>query len=317
MNTKFLYKLEGIITSKSRITQSGTDKAGAHAVLPRQDVWFENDTISVPYISANSIRGKLRRLIMDDLCELLGYKFTDDKIWHAFFGGGQLKGGGDGMIDVEFRQKITTLIPPVGLWAFSLGNQMIEGKLIVYDMVVCCEENKNSIPEIYHKFCSESFNRYIGSVFFTRKDDSGNVGQERSEEEQAIQMKVEVQCFIPATRFYHGFVLRKRPTEIEIACLHRALNLWNEYPTIGGKASSGYGQIELKYDKEFNDKPYLEYIKIHKTEIIAYLDKISQDFQNKQTKAKTKKKKSEQKTLESGENVDANTTITTENSPED
>nr|MDO8087993.1 hypothetical protein [Candidatus Sigynarchaeum springense] len=292
-----VYKLEGIVTAKGRIMQSGTQKAGAHSLLPTKDVWFKDDVVPMPYISANSIRGKLRRLIMEDMCRQLGYKFKNDSVWHAFFGGGQLKGGGDGMIDASWRQEIVAKIPPVSLWAFSLGNQMIEGKLIVFDMDICCEENAVSIPEKYYKLCTSSFNQAIGSTFFTRRDDKQD-GSVKDEDGPAIQMKVEVQCIVPGTRFYHAFVLRHYPTLVEVSCLHRAIKLWNEYPTIGGKASSGYGQVELGYDGVIHDQPYLDYLAANRDGLVKYLDDMTAAFVRKSEKLAGKGKKSKVKEKE-------------------
>jgi CRISPR/Cas system CSM-associated protein Csm3 (group 7 of RAMP superfamily) len=284
-----VYKLEGIVTARGRIMQSGTQKAGAHTLLPTKDVWYKDDVVPMPYISANSIRGKLRRMIMEDMCRQLDYKFKDDRIWHAFFGGGQLKGGGDGMIDASWRLEIVEKIPPVSLWAFSLGNQMIEGKLIVFDMDICCEENKVSIPGKYHDMCTGSFYQAIGSTFFTRRDDKHD-GTIKDEDSPAIQMKIEVQSIVPGTRFYHAFMLRHYPSTIEKACLHRAINLWNEFPAIGGKSSSGYGLVELGYGS-LDDKPYTDYLANNKVGIVRYLDKMTTTFQQKADRLAGKSKK--------------------------
>lgn len=309
MSIQRIYKLDGLIRAKTRIMQTGTQKTGAHTLLPTKEIPYNDDMIAIPYISANSIRGKLRRLIMEDFCRQLDYKFKDDRIWHGFLGGGQLKGGGDGMIDAEWREEIKNKIPPIALWAFSLGNQMLKGKLIIYDLDICCEENRDYIPDHLHEFCTKSFYEYISTVFFTRRDDKQSGKVKDNEDDPAIQMKIEVQCLIPGTLFYHGICLDEYPTKIEIACLHRAIKIWNEHPTIGGKASSGYGLIELKYKGELDDKPYLEYLETHKTALCEYLDRITSEFKTKMDalagKKKTKKStKSKKKTEE--ENEDEN-----------
>lgn len=293
---QMVYRIEGVHTAKGRITQSGTQKAGAHSLLPLKDVWFEGDMTSVPYISANSVRGKLRRLIMEDMCVQLGYQFSDDRVWHAFFGGGQLKGGGDGMIDAQWRQEIIQKLPPVALWGFSLGNQMIEGKLIVYDLDVCAEELKLSIPAKYHDLCRESVYQFMSNVFFTRKDDKQS-GKVKDEDDPAIQMKVEVQCLIPGTKLYHGFAIRHYPSELEISCLHRAIKLWDEIPMIGGKTSGGYGELALGYEGDIDDGPYLQYLEKNRAALISYLHTLTAAAAAKLEKMSNKKTKATKKTV--------------------
>lgn len=292
------YELQGNIIALEPISQSGIQKAGAHTMLPKMDTWYNGRSIEIPYISGNSVRGRLRRIIMKDLCHLLDdYKFGDDRVAHAFFGGGQLKsGGGDGMIDVEFRSTITALIPPVSLWAFSLGNQMIDGDLTVWNMTICCKETAWKIPERFRKNPNNSAYEFLAEQFFTRRDDN-QTGKKKDEENQAIQMKVGIEVLMSGTVFHHGFIIRN-PNEIKIACLHRTLNLWMENPTIGGKSSSGFGRLRLEYEEQKDDQPYLDYIESHKTEIIKYLDSVCEKFGEKAKKKKSTKPKKVEKTLE-------------------
>lgn len=274
------YKINSLCKAITPITQTGNQKTGAFSLLPTKKIWFENDEVDIPYISANSIRGKLRRVIMTDFCEQIGYEFKNPHLWHSFFGGGQLRSTGDGNFDAGLRKKIYSLIPSVSLWGMSYANQALQGKLIVCDMDVLCEENKEYVLPQYQGRCTESFHRYISSLYFTRKDDL-NDGTIKDKTNQAIQMKIENQVLISGTPFYHSFLLRSNPTRVEIACLHRALLLWNEFPTIGGKSATGFGQISLQFDNELDDKAYLTFLKENKESIIEYLDNLSDQYKKK------------------------------------
>lgn len=284
------YKLEGIVTALSPVTQTGDQKTGATSMLPYKDVWYQGDNVQVPYISGNSIRGRLRRLVMADLCDVLGFSFKNEHVWHAFFGGGQLQSiGPAGVIDLKFRKDITGLIPPVALWGFSLGNQVLESKMIVQDMDVLCEEMREYMPARFQGTCTESFHRFVSESMFTRKDDKQD-GTRKDDDSPAIQMKVGVQVLIPGTRFYHGFILRRYPSPVEVACLHHAIRLWNELPTIGGKSSTGFGRLKLDYEVDVNDAIYLEHLVTRKDEIIAFLSKLDSDFGVKAIKKPARKK---------------------------
>jgi len=284
------YKIEGVITALSQVTQTGDQKTGASTMLPVKDVWDRTDTVQVPYVSGNSVRGRLRRLIMNDLVDLVGYTFQNEHVWHAFFGGGQLQAvGPSGIVDVGMRKDITRLIPPVALWGFSLGNQVLESKLVVYDMDVLCEEMRPYIPERYKNLCTCSFNQCVSNVMFTRRDDKQN-GRVKDSDDAAIQMKVEVQVLVTGTRFYHGFILRRDPSPVEVACLHRAIVLWRDIPNIGGKSSSGFGRLDLGYDGTIDDKPYLDFITANKDAIVAYLQGLETSFAKQLEKKPTRKK---------------------------
>lgn len=284
------YKIEGVITALSQVTQTGDQKTGASTMLPVKDVWDKTDTVQVPYISGNSVRGRLRRLIMNDLCDLVGYTFTNEHVWHAFFGGGQLQAvGPSGVVDVGMRKDITRLIPPVALWGFSLGNQVLESKLVVFDMDVLCEEMRAYVPDKYKQLCTCSFNQCVSNVMFTRRDDRQN-GKVKDEDSQAIQMKVEVQVLVTGTKFYHGFILRRDPSPVEVACLHRAIMLWRDIPNIGGKSSSGFGRLDLGYEGTIDDKPYLDFIAAKKGDITAYLQGLETSFAKQLEKKPAKKK---------------------------
>jgi hypothetical protein len=79
--------------------------------------------------------------------------------------------------------------------------------------------------------------------FITRRDD---LREEREEDEQAVQMKVDYECFVPGTKFYHRFVLQL-PDQLQLSCFGRILDLFEAMPYIGGRSSSGDGKVMLNY----------------------------------------------------------------------
>jgi hypothetical protein len=302
------YKLDGVITALSQITQTGDQKTGASTMLPVKDVWDKTDTVQVPYISGNSVRGRLRRLIMSDLCDLVGYTFANEHVWHAFFGGGQLQAvGPSGVVDVGMRKEITRLIPPVALWGFSLGNQVLESKLVVFDMDVLCDEMRPYVPDKYKNLCTSSFNQCVSNVMFTRRDDKQS-GRVKDDDDPAIQMKVEVQVLVTGTRFYHGFIVRRDPSPIEVSCLHRAIVLWRDIPNIGGKSGSGFGRLDLAYEGTIDDRPYLDFITASKEAIVAYLQRLETNFA-KHLEKKPSKKKAKTKGDETDEQPDGQVSL--------
>lgn len=284
------YKITGLITALSQIMQTGDQKTGASTLLPVKSVWYDGDVVEVPYISGNSVRGRLRRLIMADMCKLLGdYEFGDPHVWHSFFGGGQLQAiGPGGIIDVGLRKQISKLCPPGALWGFSLGNQVLESKMIVHDMDLLCSEMEPCVTDTFKQYCTESFYSFKGNAMFTRRDDKQD-GKVKSDDEAAIQMKVSLEVFIPGSQFYHGFVLKNYPTPVEISCLHRAIKLWQQENTIGGKSSSGFGRVKLEYGV-LDDTAYLQFLDENKGALTGFLDDLASDFKERLKKSRKKKK---------------------------
>ena len=105
----YKYSINSISVAQTQIMQTGDQKTGAQSLLPYKKIWFDDDEVEVPYISANSIRGKLRRKVMRSFCNSLDYAFEEPHVWHSFFGGGQLKSGSHQAFDAGLRRKITEL----------------------------------------------------------------------------------------------------------------------------------------------------------------------------------------------------------------
>lgn len=278
---------QGIITALSPIHQSGDEKTGASVCLPRQIQYVEDDDefVELPFISGNSIRGYLRRLTMKDLCDLLDFKFTQMDVFHSFFDGGALQtmGNTQGMLDLELREKLIS-IPPIHIFGFSIGNQQITSIMQIDQALMCCNENKFRIPEIFHAKCIHDHSQFIDHAFFTRKDESGGSGIQKQTTDQTIQMKVDMETYIPGTMFYHKFSFDDA-TDLELSCFARMMEIWNERSSIGGKRSTGYGSLKLNYDDIPKTDLYLAYIKNNREKII----KTIEDLQDMFTKNKTPK----------------------------
>jgi hypothetical protein len=284
----YLYKLSGKCTALQRIVHGGEIHAGNHLLLSKKNIITKNEIEEVPFISGNSILGHLRRIVMDDFFEQIGYKLTNNLVWFSFFNGGQLQAG-EPYYETQIWNDLFRLCPPAALFAFSIGNQTFEGKLIVTDADLCCTEN---IPYLRNpENITHSYEELIASGLFTRKDD-------RLEKDESGQMFVTFDYIIPGSVFEHEFRIRKHPTSIEISCLHHMIKLWNENAIIGGKSAVGFGLLSLDYG-ELDDHLYLEFLQQYKQEIIDFLVQVTKKFedQHKKAKAATKKKSTNQKAL--------------------
>jgi hypothetical protein len=269
--------VEGTLTALTPIFTGGDEKTGSTPVL--RTIMIYNDElgeVAIPYISGNSYRGRLRRIMMIDLLYNLGYEIHNPKLHHSLFSGGVLESTDEntGMVDLELRKRIRNLIPPVALLGGCFGNQLIAGSLVVEHLWPICREYKQFLPDEYQKDprAMRSIREFTDQSFITRRDE---IREERKEGEQAVQMKVDYECFVPGTKFYHRFIIQM-PDELQKSCLGRALELFEIAPFIGGRSAQGDGKVLLSYKQKPNGGLYLEFLQDKKDDITKLLQELEE-----------------------------------------
>jgi len=194
------------------------------------------------------------------------------KVYHLFFGGGKLEGGekDSGIIDLEIRRKIRSLIPPLAIFGTAVKNQMVPGILKNGHAFPICLETLQFIPEKFHSApqAQKSIRTFTDTSFFTRRDD---LQGEKEEDEQAIQMKVDYEVFIPGTLFYHWFSL-EHPNDLELSTFGHMMKLFQQSPFLGGKSSTGDGEVAFQYQPQLpDDSLYLQFMENSKDQILELL----------------------------------------------
>lgn len=275
-----IQKYEGWMLAKSTIHHGGNEKTGSTPVLRAIYMYVDGmGEVPIPYINGNSIRGKLRRLLMREFFQLIGInpEEINTKLYHVFFTGGALESTEDtySIVNLELRKKIRKFLIPLALLGGAIGNQMIPGKLKVGHAFPVCKEYEMYLPDSLKNDSrvNMSVRSFTDEAFNTRKDD---IRAERAEDEQAVQMKVDFECFIPGTKFYHWFAL-EYPTELEQSCFGRFLEIFKSSPFVGGMASVGNGEVIFEYQPEHpSAQPYLEYVLSEKNNIITLINTLEE-----------------------------------------
>lgn len=273
-----ILKFSGIIKAVDPIVHFGDEKTGSSPVLRSIQVLDENGRlVRMPFIAGNAIRGHLRRLLIRDFLERVGYAPTSTGLHHALYSGGVLESTSEdtGKINLELRREIRDTLPPIALLGTAIGNQMIDSSLRVGHAWPICRENRHRLPEELQNDHRASIpvRALTDTTFHTRRDD---LRAERDEDEQAIQMLVDFETFIPGTAFYHQFAL-EYPSELEVSCFGWMLRLWGEHPWIGGKSGVGYGRVEFSYSPEPPSPDlYLDFCSSERERIAALLDTLSE-----------------------------------------
>ena len=276
-----VHRVEGVLTALSPLFQGGNEKTGSTVLLNRLKYIVSDKPTDVPIISGNGVRGRLRRFITRDFLEKVGYQMdlsqkSYQKLYHTLFAGGVLTGAEEesdsGAIDLSMKSKLVKYVLPLRLFGASYSNQMIEGRVLVGHMLPVCKELKE-----YTGVESDiSFYQLITRAFQTRRDELRTSSED--DDDDTVQMIIDYECFAPGTKFYHEIVLTTTTESevLDLSTLYRTIELWKQSPTIGGKSSVGFGKlrVEYKFPEGISDKPYLDFIKENKDEIVKVLDEL-------------------------------------------
>lgn len=260
-------RINGTVKVLSPLYHGGDEKTGSESLLRRMTFLnAKGEQIEVPIISGNAIRGYLRRLIMADFFDRLKYKTDSVGLYHSFFSGGVFESSDidTGKIQLSLKKDVNRLVPPVSLLGFAFGNQAVESKLKVGMAVPYCSELYDSTVSMYSM---------LGWDFSTRKDELRGE-YERGKNEQAIQMIYKFEVFVPGTVLKHHFTFVDT-TELEESTFTHMLNLWSQQPYIGGRSSSGHGEVEINYDYRGSAQKYLDFVEQNKEQIVAMLDTLA------------------------------------------
>jgi len=264
---------EGTLTALSTIFSGGDDKTGVEQTLRRIDFMVDGERVDVPILDGNSIRGNLRRLLLRDFFDRVGYEITTPKLFYLLSGGALETVGRHGQLDLQLRREIRANLPPISLLGGSMGNQAFAGKLVVAKALPICGELKDYLPMqsklSYHVFLTEAF-----ATRRAEREPPETVEYKDHKEEPTIQMKVQFECFAPGTRFYHKFMLLDA-LPIEKSCFAHMIDLWKQRPFVGGKMGSGYGELKIEYPTlELTSSDYLNYLEENKKAVAKSLERI-------------------------------------------
>lgn len=265
--------IQGTITALQPLIHGGNEKTGSVSLLNRQKWIVDGEPMSIPFISGNAIRGQMRRRAFHDLLERLDYNLDLDstpgrRLYHALFTGGVLEeiGKDRQAMSLKMKANVYDVIPEVRLFGFAWGNQMVESQLKVGQGLPVCLELANFLPN--NQKPKTSFYQLISQNFHTRKDDL-----DRREDESITQMLVDYEVFLPGTVLFHEFRLED-PTDLDRSTLAYQIELWSRKPYLGGRSSTGHGQVKLDYDSKYDSKKYIEHYEENKKEAVKTLDEL-------------------------------------------
>lgn len=290
--------LPGILTVKSPILHheespanrsagSSVTRRGNENSFRRMIFLYEGQEVAVPVVSGNSIRGIFRRLGAQDLLDRLGLKEKDldKRVYYLLFSGGGLEQKQEGEISPNkvtmIRQTLREKLPLVSLFGASYGYDMLRGKINVHYAIPQVKQTVGTTGVETDMDVSS----ITGWTFYTRRDDyelDQELKEEEAEKEKGTkqQMIYRVEYMVPGVVLSHKFVFHDTITPIELSCFATILQRFLEHPYLGGKASSGHGEVEAYYTwpKGMNVTPdnYAAFVEEKKGEIVDYLQSFRQ-----------------------------------------
>lgn len=236
---------------------------------------YNGEYIEAPVYSGNAFRGLLRRLTMRDYLRNID-KINDgisEKLYHSLFSGGAITVGTD-FCEMEEIKIARCMCPPLSLLGSILGDQMFEGKLKIGILKPICKE----LVDYTGIESNTSFYEMLEGIYHTRMDTSKfstDVEIFGAKYDNPVQMKYEMQSLCAGTELISRIYL-ENATELEQSCFTAMLEIFEESPFLGGKASIGYGEVKLEYDKEnmVSSELYYNYLKENKESILNWITEI-------------------------------------------
>lgn len=235
-----------------------------------KSIKFEKKFDNVPYFGGNSIRGYLRRLIMNDFCKQIGITKLNKSIYHQLFTGGNITES-TGTEDIEHREKYINMCPPMGLLGSAIGNSTIEGDMKVMGARLRCIENNTGNCKFWELVELNFGTRHDDSK--TEKDIEIKIEFDKKGKEKEVpttQMYYQYENFVTGSVFDSSFFLTTQ-NELLISVFWRMMRCWKEHNFIGGNSARDAGMIDINIEIPENaDILYLDYLQNHKSEILKY-----------------------------------------------
>lgn len=261
----------------------GSDvKAGNATLFRRRQVIMPGNgrMVDLPYYAGNSLRGKLRDILADDLLQQLGLPVDRSKpvfttwAFHAFYDGGILDESGakimagmdaalgkNGVLRADGLRMFRNMLPGLSVLGAAMGNRILSGRSCVGDLRPCCLEWGNGdLPQ----------EQLTEQNFLTRRDDF----EGRGDDDKHAGMIATTECLKEGVTLIGGIDIYNHASEMERAAIGRALELFADYGHLGAGNSRGWGKISVELKNLPSSAVYTTYLAENKKQILGYLNTI-------------------------------------------
>lgn len=247
-------KLEGVVTLKTSLSHIG-DSFGNQSLLRREKIVQSDLSVEdVVVYSGNALRGQLRDCGTLYFMDKLGIDKLSFEGFYLMFSGGALTLTGRS-VDLGLARQMRKLIPLLAVFGGAVGNQIMEGKLVVGKLYPMCAECKRQIPEKYHQQMKTSYRLWLQEEEFSRKDDMksetllplvdpGSIPEKSNPQ----QMRYSLETIAAGSQFYSEILLMGC-SDVEVGGFLSTLSEFSKYPSLGGRRGTGHGLCEMDYER--------------------------------------------------------------------
>lgn len=257
--------------------------------------------VLVPAISGNSIRHLWRESLVDITLHTLGLKRKDlqkNALEMLVNGGGIDKKDGDKNEEdeekttkakakkkdaepsvpvlVRDRETLRAAMPILSLFGCSYGNRMLPGLLKVGWAIPALKQTEH----ITNIASNISYSEDMTSFQLGTRNDSLRYDYEQHDEEEEVKVQSRqsiyymevVSAGIP---FAHSYSIDEISTPIERSALQLAIDLFKNKPYLGGKSSTGHGEVQTDKwyeDLDVSSSLYIQFLKDNRDVIVEYLN---------------------------------------------
>lgn len=231
---------QGTLTATSSICHTGETR-GTIALLRRETIISAHgERVTIPIISGNTWRGRLRRIGEELLRDTLAYETElTPAAAHALRGGGALAKTGREPLSGSRLQQLRALVPHLGVFGAAGGGTIISGGLDVGKVLPCIQQTTHltGVESSLDAFTCTQLEDY------TRQDDTGSHDL-MPVEAGSSQMLFRIETF-PAGTTFSSWLRLRRPSELELSFFCSVLDAYRADGRLGGRIGSGHGQVRV------------------------------------------------------------------------
>lgn len=229
----------GWLTATSSIAHGGETR-GTITLLRRETMITPAGRVSVPVISGNTWRGRLRRIGEELLRDAVGYEGElTPAAAHALRGGGALAKTGREPLSGSRLETLRELVPQIGVFGAAGGGTIISGALDVGKVIPCLTETEQLTGRRSQQ------DAFTGTQLedYTRQDDSTSHDLP-SAAGGGSQMLFRIETF-PVGTVFAAWLRLRRPSDLEMAFFSSVMEQFAADGRLGGRVGAGHGQVQV------------------------------------------------------------------------
>ena len=240
----------------------GGETRGTATLLRRERILRDGAPISVPIVSGNSWRGRLRRMAEEQLREAVGYEGQLTlAAAHTLRAGGSLAKGSTALTGARLRA-VRQLVPPLAIFGGAVG-RTIEGALQIGKLIPHVAETAHLTGDDQ----APSMFSLVQLETYTRLDEGDRLGTSTLMHTQGMELledgSVDLTLFdttdeiasdvpgsfvwrietLPAGTALDAWLRLEHVDDLTLAFFVDLLARFSEHGHLGGRAASGHGRV--------------------------------------------------------------------------